>query len=155
ICAFSVPASAAAPPPPGCSGAPPALHAVRAVSRAAAASGRVSTAVRPAVGVRGMVSIQVCRGAPEPSGAGTALTVAVRCEEVVSPRCEGRVAGPAWPSIGRYRTERQGVPRVCAHVLIAEDDANQAELVRRYLEHEGHTASVVHDGRAALAEFHR
>ncbi|WP_017595315.1 response regulator transcription factor [Nocardiopsis potens] len=44
---------------------------------------------------------------------------------------------------------------MCAHVLIAEDDANQAELVRRYLEHEGHTASVVHDGRAALAEFHR
>ncbi|WP_405592724.1 response regulator transcription factor [Streptomyces sp. NBC_01190] len=34
--------------------------------------------------------------------------------------------------------------------MVAEDDAKQAELVRRYLEHEGHTVTVVEDGRAAL-----
>ncbi|WP_343239877.1 response regulator transcription factor [Streptomyces sp. SID12488] len=34
--------------------------------------------------------------------------------------------------------------------MVAEDDAKQAELVRRYLEHEGHTVTVVVDGRAAL-----
>jgi two-component system, OmpR family, response regulator MtrA len=39
---------------------------------------------------------------------------------------------------------------VCAHVLVAEDDAMQAELIRRSLIAEGHTATVVHDGRAAL-----
>ncbi|MGC4770570.1 response regulator transcription factor [Micromonospora sp. DT44] len=37
-----------------------------------------------------------------------------------------------------------------ARVLIAEDDEKQAELVRRYLEREGHTVVVVGDGRAAL-----
>jgi DNA-binding response OmpR family regulator len=39
---------------------------------------------------------------------------------------------------------------VCAHVLVAEDDAMQAELIRRTLLAEGHTATVVHDGPAAL-----
>ncbi|MDW4908153.1 response regulator transcription factor [Streptomyces sp. ADMS] len=34
--------------------------------------------------------------------------------------------------------------------MVAEDDAKQAELVRRYLEHEGHTVTVVEDGRTAL-----
>ncbi|WSR63155.1 response regulator transcription factor [Streptomyces sp. NBC_01198] len=37
-----------------------------------------------------------------------------------------------------------------ANIMVAEDDAKQAELVRRYLEHEGHTVTVVEDGRAAL-----
>ncbi|MFD9942144.1 response regulator [Nonomuraea sp. NPDC059023] len=37
-----------------------------------------------------------------------------------------------------------------AHVLIAEDDEGQAELIRRYLEHEGHRVTAVHDGRAAI-----
>ncbi|MEV4727432.1 response regulator transcription factor, partial [Micromonospora humida] len=40
-----------------------------------------------------------------------------------------------------------------ANVLVAEDDPKQAELLRRYLEHEGHRVSVVHDGRAALDEI--
>ncbi|MBP2704561.1 response regulator transcription factor [Microbispora sp. RL4-1S] len=44
---------------------------------------------------------------------------------------------------------------MCAYVLIAEDDVKQAELVRRYLEHEGHTVSTVPDGRAALDEIRR
>lgn len=44
---------------------------------------------------------------------------------------------------------------VCANIMIAEDDAKQAELVRRYLEHEGHTVTVVEDGRAALDEVRR
>lgn len=35
-------------------------------------------------------------------------------------------------------------------MTIAEDDEKQAELVRRYLEREGHTATVVRDGRAAI-----
>ncbi|WP_107117618.1 response regulator transcription factor [Streptomyces sp. NRRL S-1521] len=39
---------------------------------------------------------------------------------------------------------------MCAAVLVAEDDEKQAELVRRYLEREGHSVAVVHDGIAAL-----
>ncbi|MCT4352203.1 response regulator transcription factor [Streptomyces sp. Je 1-79] len=34
--------------------------------------------------------------------------------------------------------------------MVAEDDEKQAELVRRYLEREGHSVTVVTDGRAAL-----
>ncbi|MEW1680931.1 response regulator transcription factor [Streptomyces sp. NPDC093594] len=37
-----------------------------------------------------------------------------------------------------------------AHVLVAEDDEMQAELIRRALLSEGHTVTVVHDGAAAL-----
>ncbi|MFC1402550.1 MULTISPECIES: response regulator transcription factor [Streptacidiphilus] len=40
-------------------------------------------------------------------------------------------------------------------VLVAEDDKMQAELVRRYLEHEGLTALVAHDGLAALEQARR
>ena len=40
-------------------------------------------------------------------------------------------------------------------VLVAEDDAMQAELVRRYLERDGYTAVVVHDGVAALDQARR
>src|SRR4051812_2067990 len=39
---------------------------------------------------------------------------------------------------------------VCANIMVAEDDAKQAELVRRYLEHEGHSVTIVGDGRTAL-----
>ncbi|ANS62681.1 response regulator with CheY-like receiver domain and winged-helix DNA-binding domain [Streptomyces lincolnensis] len=39
---------------------------------------------------------------------------------------------------------------MCAHVLVAEDDEMQAELIRRSLLVEGHTITVVHDGAAAL-----
>ncbi|MFC4534467.1 response regulator transcription factor [Sphaerisporangium dianthi] len=39
---------------------------------------------------------------------------------------------------------------MCAYVVVAEDDVKQAELVRRYLEHEGHEVVAVYDGRAAL-----
>ncbi|MGX9882766.1 response regulator [Streptomyces sp. NPDC002276] len=39
---------------------------------------------------------------------------------------------------------------MCAHVLVAEDDEMQAELIRRSLLTEGHTATVVHDGAAAI-----
>lgn len=44
---------------------------------------------------------------------------------------------------------------MCADVLVAEDDRKQAELLRRYLERDGHTARVVHDGRAAVDEARR
>ncbi|MGA4840457.1 response regulator transcription factor [Streptomyces sp. G45] len=44
---------------------------------------------------------------------------------------------------------------MCAFVLVAEDDEKQADLIRRYLEREGHTVGVVHDGRAALDEVRR
>ena len=37
-----------------------------------------------------------------------------------------------------------------AFVLVAEDDAKQAELVRRYLQREDHSVLVVSDGRAAI-----
>ncbi|XUL93292.1 response regulator [Streptomyces galilaeus] len=40
---------------------------------------------------------------------------------------------------------------MCAHVLVAEDDEMQAELIRRSLLTEGHSATVVHDGGAAIA----
>ncbi|MGC9541466.1 response regulator transcription factor [Streptomyces sp. UG1] len=44
---------------------------------------------------------------------------------------------------------------MCAHVLVAEDDEMQAELIRRSLLAEGHTATVVHDGSAALEAVRR
>ncbi|MEU3269297.1 response regulator transcription factor [Saccharomonospora sp. NPDC006951] len=39
-----------------------------------------------------------------------------------------------------------------AQVLVAEDDPKQAELIRRYLEHDNHQVIVVHDGRAAIEQ---
>jgi DNA-binding response OmpR family regulator len=42
-----------------------------------------------------------------------------------------------------------------ARIVVCEDDAKQAELVRRYLEREGHTAVLVADGRAAIDEVRR
>jgi DNA-binding response OmpR family regulator len=39
---------------------------------------------------------------------------------------------------------------VSARVLVAEDDRMQADLIRVYLERDGHSVRVVHDGRAAL-----
>ena len=39
-----------------------------------------------------------------------------------------------------------------ARVLVAEDDAKQAKIIRFYLEREGHSVVVVHDGRAAIEE---
>jgi two-component system, OmpR family, response regulator MtrA len=44
---------------------------------------------------------------------------------------------------------------VVAHVLIAEDDRRQAEVLRRYLESEGHRTTVVHDGCEALDQARR
>jgi two-component system response regulator MtrA len=37
-----------------------------------------------------------------------------------------------------------------ARILVAEDDVRQAQVLRMYLESEGHNAVVVHDGRAAI-----
>ncbi len=37
-----------------------------------------------------------------------------------------------------------------ARILVAEDDVKQAELIRLYLERDGHSVMVVHDGRTAL-----
>jgi DNA-binding response OmpR family regulator len=37
-----------------------------------------------------------------------------------------------------------------ARVLVAEDDPMQADLIRVYLERDGHSVRVVHDGRTAL-----
>ncbi|MGR6968487.1 response regulator [Streptomyces cynarae] len=44
---------------------------------------------------------------------------------------------------------------MCAHVLVAEDDEMQAELIRLSLLREGHTATVVHDGGSALEAVRR
>ncbi|MEV5989118.1 response regulator transcription factor [Streptomyces sp. NPDC052051] len=44
---------------------------------------------------------------------------------------------------------------MCAHVVVAEDDVKQAELIRRYLERESHGVTLVQDGRAALDEIRR
>ncbi len=40
-------------------------------------------------------------------------------------------------------------------ILVAEDDVKQAELIRLYLEREGHAVVVAHDGRSALDEARR
>ncbi|NDL58027.1 response regulator transcription factor [Phytoactinopolyspora mesophila] len=42
-----------------------------------------------------------------------------------------------------------------ARILVAEDDHKQADLVRRYLEREGHSVIVAPDGRVALDEARR
>lgn len=42
-----------------------------------------------------------------------------------------------------------------ARILVAEDDHKQADLVRRYLEREGHSVIVTPDGRAAIDEARR
>jgi len=42
-----------------------------------------------------------------------------------------------------------------ARILVAEDDRKQADLIRRYLERDGHRATVVHDGRAAIDRVRR
>lgn len=39
---------------------------------------------------------------------------------------------------------------MCAHVLVAEDDPNQAQVIGIYLTAEGHSVTVVHDGAIAL-----
>jgi DNA-binding response OmpR family regulator len=44
---------------------------------------------------------------------------------------------------------------MCAQVLVAEDDARQAEVLRLYLVSEGHDAVIVHDGRAAIDAVRR
>ncbi|MFI7432267.1 response regulator [Micromonospora haikouensis] len=41
---------------------------------------------------------------------------------------------------------------MCAQVMLAEDDRRQAEALRRYLAAEGHEATVVYDGEAALRQ---
>lgn len=42
-----------------------------------------------------------------------------------------------------------------ARILVAEDDPKQADVIRRYLEREGHTVVVVGDGRSAVDEARR
>jgi DNA-binding response OmpR family regulator len=44
---------------------------------------------------------------------------------------------------------------VDARILVAEDDTEQAELIRRYLERDGYSVVVVHDGRSAIDEARR
>lgn len=39
------------------------------------------------------------------------------------------------------------------HVLVVDDDRNICELIRLYLEKEGFSVSLAHDGQAALAQF--
>ncbi|MFE1203083.1 response regulator [Streptomyces sp. NPDC058762] len=41
------------------------------------------------------------------------------------------------------------------YVLVAEDDRKQAELIRRYLVHDGYVVTAVHDGETALREATR
>ncbi|MEU6084228.1 response regulator transcription factor [Streptomyces sp. NPDC047108] len=42
-----------------------------------------------------------------------------------------------------------------AQILVAEDDVRQAQVLRMYLESEGHDAVVVHDGRSAIDAVRR
>src|SRR4051794_13345974 len=39
-----------------------------------------------------------------------------------------------------------------ARILVADDDPKQAELIRLYLERDGHSVLTVHNGRAALEQ---
>jgi two-component system response regulator MtrA len=57
-----------------------------------------------------------------------------------------------WNLLGFAPVRRSApiVVAVCAYVLVAEDDGDQAEVLRRYLVSDGHETTVVHDGRAAL-----
>jgi DNA-binding response OmpR family regulator len=68
---------------------------------------------------------------------------------VPGPECEEPVVAGSEADFPRH------TGGVAAHILVAEDDPNQAELVRRYLEHDGHSVVVVHDGRAAIDEARR
>ncbi len=57
------------------------------------------------------------------------------------------------PDLHRFPTfldEAGQNPRVTARILIADDDRKHAELLRLYLEREGHQVLTVGDGRAAL-----
>jgi DNA-binding response OmpR family regulator len=57
--------------------------------------------------------------------------------------------GPRVPDAGGFRKTRQPMARI----LVAEDDAKQAQLIRMYLEREGHAVSIAGDGRTALEQI--
>jgi DNA-binding response OmpR family regulator len=57
----------------------------------------------------------------------------------------------AWGPAGAHAT----LTAVTARVLVAEDDAKQAHLIRSYLERDGYAVAVVHDGRAAIEQARR
>ena len=42
-----------------------------------------------------------------------------------------------------------------ANILVAEDDPKQADLIRMYLERDGHAVVVVRDGERAVAAVRR
>jgi two-component system, OmpR family, response regulator MtrA len=42
-----------------------------------------------------------------------------------------------------------------AHILVAEDNEMQAEVIRRYLKQAGHSVTLVRDGRSAIDETRR
>jgi two-component system, OmpR family, response regulator MtrA len=44
---------------------------------------------------------------------------------------------------------------VCAHILVAEDNQRQADVLGRYLQSEGHDLFVVHDGKEAVVQARR
>ena len=76
----------------------------------------------------------------------------VRYERVTSnllSTCERFAAG---------RTGSSSAPTligVGALIVVAEDDPKQSELIRRYLEREGHTVLVAADGRQAIEQVRR
>ena len=57
--------------------------------------------------------------------------------------------------IDQLVTAEPYIPSVCAHVLVAEDDQRQAEILRQYLWRAGHEVTVVSDGRSALVHVRR
>lgn len=73
------------------------------------------------------------------------MSLSAQCQELMADS-----SSDAEPALAIPRIER-----MCAHVVVAEDDADQAELIRRYLEHEGHTVTVTGDGRSALDQLRR
>jgi DNA-binding response OmpR family regulator len=87
-----------------------------------------------------------------------APTVAGRCEEPVVAGYTSDLPDAEYEeAVGkRWHSDRAGhTCTVNAYILVAEDDPKQAEVARRYLEHDGHTVVVVPDGRAAIDEARR
>src|SRR3954454_7857071 len=96
------------------------------------------------------VSGNVC-----PSRSGVRCVLSVCRPQVIVLDVLGLAAGAARVRAGRRDGANVAcwgtrIRFVCAHVLVAEDDEMQAELIRRSLLAEGHRATVVHDGAAAL-----
>ena len=68
-------------------------------------------------------------------------------EQLVKEPCDSRASSVRDIPPGIWPCDTTGVG---ARILVAEDDQKQAQRLRLYLEREGHSVVVAHDGRSAL-----